>query len=222
MRKITILPIIIYLSISFISCSGEEKTNSTPNKKTDEIELDTNNVTAENGNSATDEYNLGRLLFDLSEISFASELFENLEDAKAYFDEKGLTYQTTFSPEETRTTLWVTLETTDKKNIVELNYTYYGDETENGHYLNFRNIITKIDPNEKERLVKLLKETTDAETLLTARKYKKDYGEEGYVWYEEGTGQAMQTILSYKGGNTDWIELRRTDYLFVTEKEMVE
>jgi hypothetical protein len=222
MRKITILPIIIYLSISFISCSGEEKTNSTPNKKTDEIELDTNNVTAENGNSATDEYNLGRLLFDLSEISFASELFENLEDAKAYFDEKGLTYQTTFSPEETRTTLWVTLETTDKKNMVELNYTYYGDETENGHYLNFRNIITKIDPNEKERLVKLLKETTDAETLLTARKYKKDYGEEGYVWYEEGTGQAMQTILSYKGGNTDWIELRRTDYLFVTEKEMVE
>jgi hypothetical protein len=222
MRKITILPIIIYLSISFISCSGEEKTNSSPNKKTNEIESDTNKVSAENGNSATDEYNFGRLLFDLSEISFATELFENLEDAKAYFDEKGLTYQTTFSPEETRTTLWVTLETTDKKNIVELNYTYYGDETENGHYLNFRNIITKIDPNEKERLVKLLKETTDAETLLTARKYKKDYGEEGYVWYEEGTGQAMQTILSYKGGNTDWIELRRTDYLFVTEKEMVE
>lgn len=222
MRKLSFLFFTSLIIISGNSCNSEEKTESKSKKENKVNDSDTNTVTTENANSVTEEYNIGMFLFDLSEISFETALFENLEDAKAFFDEKGLTYQITFSPEETRTTLWVTIETSDKKNIVELNYTYYGDESENGHYISFRNIITKIDPNEKERLVKLLKETTDSETMLTARKYKKDYGEEGYVWYEEGTGQAMQTILSYKGGNTQWIELRRTDYLYVTEEELIE
>jgi len=200
------------------SCSEENKSESTKDASEKTEENDT--VVEAPVHIPIDlKYTYDSLLNDLLKITFEPKLFENMEDAKVFLDSIELTYSVSFSPEETMSTIWITMQTSDKKNYLELNYHYYDED---GHFISFRNIISKIEDQNREKTIEALKKLAEKNTFLKGKKFKKDYGEEGWAYYEEGTGQTLQTIVSAKGGTTDWIEIRRTDYFFVTEKDLVE
>jgi hypothetical protein len=214
------LPIVIFCYSLFIignSCSNE--TNVEKTKTTLEIteQKDTVLIT-EDSIPLEEEYNFDSLLNDLVEITFEPRLYENIEDAEEYFDEKGIAYDNIFSPEETMSTIWVILETTDKKNHLELSYHYFD---ENGHFINFRNIISKIEFQYREKTLEELNKIAEKHTNLKGKKFKKEYGANGMVYFEPGVSPARQIIVSSEGGSTDWIEIRQCDYFFVSENELL-
>ena len=214
------LPIVIFCYSLFIignSCSNE--TNVEKTKTTLEIteQKDTVLIT-EDSIPLEEEYNFDSLLNDLVEITFEPRLFKNIEDAEEYFNEKGIVYDNIFSPEETMSTIWVILETTDKKNHLELSYHYFD---ENGHFINFRNIISKIEFQYREKTLEELNKIAEKHTNLKGKKFKKEYGANGMVYFEPGVSPARQIIVSSEGGSTDWIEIRQCDYFFVSENELL-
>ncbi len=201
---------------------GNSCTNETKNEKSktsSEITEQKDTVLiAEETIPLEEEYKFHSLLNDLVEITFEPRLFENIEDAKEYFDEKGITYDIIFSPEETMSTIWIIMETSDKKNHLELSYQYYDED---GHFINFRNIFSKIEFQFREKTLEELNKISEKHTNLKGKKYKKDYGAKGMVYYEPNTSPARQIIVSSEGGSTDWIEIRQCDYFFVSENELL-
>lgn len=151
-------------------------------------------------------------------VTFESNMFEDKITAITWLEENGYTFQETYSPEESKTVVWITVNSSDGKNIAELNYDYYDEE---GHFQGFRNIVSEINEIYREDLIKAFTKQAQDETGLTPAKYRKKYGEEGLVWYEENTGQSMQTIVVTKGGTTNWIEIIRCFYFRVTKEEII-
>jgi hypothetical protein len=215
-----ILPLVILCnSLFFLGNSCTNDTNDEKIKTTSEkTEKHDTILTSEVPIQFEEEYNFDSLLNDLVEITFEPRLYENIEDAEEYFDEKGIAYDNIFSPEETMSTIWVILETTDKKNHLELSYHYFD---ENGHFINFRNIISKIEFQYREKTLEELNKIAEKHTNLKGKKFKKEYGAKGMVYFEPGVSPARQIIVSSEGGSTDWIEIRQCDYFFVSENELL-
>lgn len=220
MRNQLTFLLLFSFSTAFISCA-DDPAFSTQKESEEEAppQKDTAKAPPVEQIPINSKYTFDELLQEILDFSFDSRLFRNLEEAKAFFDDKEIYYDATYSEEEFMTTLWVTLETSDKKNMVEFFYHY---QDQDGEYIDFRNIISKIEDQNRSKTVEALKKLAEENTHLEGRKYKKSYGEEGWVYFEEGTGQAMQTIVTEKGGNTDWIEIRRCFYFYVGKEELIE